>query len=165
MATLSECHAEAPREDVNGSAVAVVSGVDDGLVHRREGDEIADVKPIVKVADDFRRVSERTVADDETVPAAGQITPVQLRKTAHDDGSADDVIGPIPRAAVLRHADGDRPVDLGERPRLVVAIVPAEPHERTERMRELLLDGEGKTVLGATVLARGRDVVAVGRRV
>src|SRR5260370_34694190 len=159
MATLSECHTDAPREGVNGSAVAVVSGLDDGLVHRREGDEIAAVKPIEKVADDFWRVSESSVADDETVPAAGQITPVKPRKTAHDDGGADDVVGPVPRAAVLRHADGDRAVDLGERPRLVVAVGPAGPHERPGRTRDLLLGGEGKPVLGSTRFARRPDVL------
>src|SRR4029077_10221366 len=54
-------------------------------------------------------------------------------------GDANGVVRPAPVLAVDRDAAGDRPVDVGEVPRLDIAVGPAGAGEHRDRVRDLLL--------------------------
>jgi hypothetical protein len=44
---------QATREDVDGATIGIVARVEDGLIDRRNIDEVVQLAPVVKVADDF----------------------------------------------------------------------------------------------------------------
>src|SRR3954447_10926705 len=141
-------------EDVHGTAIAVVRRVDDRLVDGGQREEVVELQLVVDVAQHFGPVMKRAVADDEPVAAPGQVTFVPGGEAAGHHGHADQVEGAMPARPVLGDADRDGAVDLGERPRFVVAIVPGEAQEGAESGGELLIDGDGEPVLVAAIGAR-----------
>ena len=65
-------------------------------------------------------------------------------------GDADGVVRPSPVLAANRNTGGNGAVDVGEIPRLDVAVGPAGAREHADGLRDLLLDIEADT--GATLI-------------
>jgi len=66
-----------------------------------------------------------SVADEDAQAAGVEIRPMNAADVVYDTGDSDGIVRPAPVLAVDRDAARDRPVDVGEVPRLDVAVGPA----------------------------------------
>src|SRR5262245_13388140 len=107
------------------AAVAVVSRVVDPLEVDAHDDPLADLQAVVRLDDLLVPVAQRSVADDEAQAARSQIVAVGIRQTVEDDGQSETVLRPAPARPFPDQARSHRSVNLGERPRFRLAVVPS----------------------------------------
>src|ERR1035438_4672166 len=75
---------------------------------------------------------------------------------------ADVIASPLPEPALQRDSPAHRPVDLGERPRLGLAVAPAIAPEGADIPSDLLLHVHAEAVLLRARTARRREI-QIGR--
>src|SRR5258706_12613029 len=69
----SKCSMQASREDIDGTAIAIVTRVDHGLVDGGYVDEVAELAAVVKVADHLEPIAQLAVAEHEPVASPFQV--------------------------------------------------------------------------------------------
>ena len=109
---------------------------------RQKGNLLGHDEPIVDLGDPLEGIVERTITDDKAVATCREIPSVRGRDSVHGERHAEVVVLAIPRRSGLRNSQGERSVDLGERPGLILAVVPAQAEERAERISQLLIGAE-----------------------
>src|ERR1700686_1961737 len=140
---------DARGEDVGWPAVAVEGRVDDGLVVDAGRHLARERRAVEELAQDLGAVAQRPIADDEAVAARRQVAPVQCRDPADHQREAGLVALAAPARARLHDASGDRLIDLGERPGLVLAVVVADAAKGGDPRPQVLVEAGREAGLGA----------------
>src|ERR1700728_112670 len=128
-------------KNVGRSAVRVVGGIGDELIvdadFRRGRDGVA-----VVGLDDLLQAGVRkyAVADEDAEAAGVEERLVDAGNAVDDAGDPDRVVRPAPLLAGDRHPSRYGAVDVGEIPRLDIAVRPSRAHEHADRVAHLLLE-------------------------
>src|SRR5262249_51783170 len=91
-----------------------------------------------------------SVSDDEAVAAGSEVLAVDAGQPAHHHCSAEGIILSAPPGSRLHQAKRQGTIDLGEGPRLVGAIVPADLVKSPQATAKVLIGARGKPDLGAS---------------
>jgi len=133
-------------------ARAVVPGILNPLQVRVDLEHATKLEPIVRLEDAFRRVGERSIAQQEANTASREVRAVHGDDAVLHDGDGYAVVRARPVRATHLKAGAEMTVHFREGERLVGTIVPAATHKAPglTTVGEWLFDVDPKTRLGPT---------------
>src|SRR6516165_8880757 len=138
-----ELRVQPHRESVYRTAISVVGGVVHELIIEAQPCRGRQRVAVVGLEDLFEPgIWKLAVADQDPQAAGVEEGLVDTRDVVDDAGYADRIVRPAPLLAVDRDTARNGSVDVGEIPRLKVAVGPAGARKHTHRFGHLLLEVE-----------------------
>src|SRR6202048_131662 len=154
----SELRVQAHPKYRRRTAIGVVSRVGDELVVERHARGRRERVAVVCLNDPFEPgIGQVAVADEDSQASVVEKLLMDAGDTVDRSGNSDVVILPPPKLPGQRDAYGGRAVDIGEIPRLNVAVGPAGAGEHANVLRNLLLQIDAHS-RAAPVDAHGIDI-------
>src|SRR5260221_3208565 len=152
-----ELEVNTARVEGGGPPVRVVGGIADALGIEREERVLAERHAVIGLDDLLRPIVDAALSDEEAEPARGDVVAMRARQLVANERDAHPAFRASPALARELRADRDGAIDLRERVRLRLAVVPARAHETAQPVGELRL-GVARDGLLAGELSHLREV-------